>query len=539
MRFPRASGILLHPTSLPGRFGIGDLGEAAYRFIDALVAAKLRLWQVMPLGPTGYGDSPYQSFSTFASNPLLVSLETLAQEGFLTPDELSDAPSFPEDRVDYGAVIPVKWRLLRLAATRFEAVATPAQRADFELFRVTEAAWLDDFALFMALKEVANGAPWPLWPTQLRDREPNALDDARRQRGEAVRAQQFVQWQVYRQWQRLHAYARERDVRIIGDIPIFVAADSADVWTHPDLFFLQPSGQPSVVAGVPPDYFSATGQLWGNPLYHWERLASDGYQWWMRRMRSMLTQVDLLRIDHFRGFEAYWEVPAEDETAINGRWRPGPGRDFFAALRDQLGDLPIIAEDLGLITPPVEALRDAFGLPGMAVLQFAFGDDAANAYLPHNHRRNLVVYTGTHDNDTTAGWYASLPPTTQAQVRHYTGQSGEEIGWEFIRLALASVADMAIIPLQDVLGLGSEARMNRPGDPSGNWGWRVRADAVTETHLGRLAEMVTAYGRDGVVDRLRRQQAEVAATATSIEARQMAVTPESAAPGNPASLSRS
>ncbi|MCC6629167.1 MAG: 4-alpha-glucanotransferase [Chloroflexi bacterium] len=515
MQFSRASGILLHPTSLPGRFGIGDLGDAADHFLAFLEAAGQRLWQVMPLGPTGYGDSPYQSFSAFAGNPLLISLEALAADGLLTDADLASMPPLPAERVDFGAVIPGKWRLLRQAATRFETVATPAQRADFERFRADASGWLDDFALYMALKEAHDGAGWQDWQAPLRRREPAALAEALHRLAEPVRAQQVVQWLIARQWQRVRDAAHTRGIQIVGDIPIFVAADSADVWANPGLFHLDDAGRPTIVAGVPPDYFSATGQLWGNPLYHWDRLAADGYAWWVRRVRAALAQVDRLRIDHFRGFEAYWAVPAAEDTAIHGRWLPGPGAAFFSALRAGLGELPIIAEDLGLITPPVEALRDAFDLPGMAVLQFAFGTDAANTYLPHNHRRNLVVYTGTHDNDTTTGWYAQQAEAVRDQVRRYLGQPGDDIAWDFIRLALASVADTVIVPLQDVLSLGSEARMNLPGDPSGNWSWRCDAQLLTGERAARLADLVAVYGRDGTADRSHQAGATVGNTETA------------------------
>jgi 4-alpha-glucanotransferase len=515
MRLQRASGILLHPTSLPGRSGIGDLGEGAYRFVDFLAAARQRLWQVMPLGPTGYGDSPYQCLSAFAGNPLLISLEALAADGLVTEAELAGLPAFPLDRVDFGAVIPAKWALLQRAAERFATAATPALRAEFERFRADQQSWLDDFALFMALKEAHGGAPWYAWEPPLRRREPAALDDARRRLAGAVRVQQFVQWQFARQWEGVRDYAYQRDIRVIGDIPIFVAYDSADVWANPDLFYLDDEGAPTIVAGVPPDYFSATGQLWGNPLYRWDRLAADGYRWWLRRFQATLAQVDLVRLDHFRGFEAYWAVPAGAQTAVNGRWQPGPGADFFRAVRAALGDLPIIAEDLGVITPPVEALRDAFDLPGMAVLQFAFGGDAANIYLPHNHRPNLAVYTGTHDNDTTTGWYAQADAAVRHHVRCYLGNPGPDIAWDFIRLALASVADTAVVPLQDVLSLGSEARMNLPGAAGGNWSWRYRPEWLTEARAAALAELVVTYGRDGVVDRERARRAQAAERAAA------------------------
>ncbi len=501
MRLERSSGILLHPTSLPGRFGIGDLGAGAYRFVDFLAAARQRLWQVLPLGPTGYGDSPYQSFSAFAGNPLLIALERLADDGLLSAADLAGLPALSPDRVDYGAVVPEKWRCLRTSFARFDAAARHELRQAFDAFCADAADWLDDYALFMALKEAHGGAAWNTWPEDLRGRQRAALKRAGADLAEAVRFQQYAQWLFFRQWAAVRAYAATRRIRIIGDIPIFVAYDSADVWANPDLFYLDEDGTPTVVAGVPPDYFSATGQLWGNPLYDWQRLARTGYDWWIRRFRATLTQVDIVRIDHFRGFEAYWEVPAGAATAVNGRWVPGPGAAVFEAVRAALGDVPIIAEDLGLITPPVEALRDQLGFPGMAVLQFAFGDKPDNPYLPHNHRHNLVVYSGTHDNDTTAGWYAAADEPVRHHVRHYLARAGDDIAWDFIRTALASVADTAVVPLQDVLALGSEGRMNRPGLAGGNWDWRFRADDLHPRLAARLADLTTLYGRDDTATR--------------------------------------
>jgi len=504
---PRRSGILLHPTSLPGRFGIGELGPEAHRFAGFLAAAGQRLWQVLPLGPTGYGDSPYQCFSAFAGNPLLVSLETLVEDGWLDASDLEPARDFPQDAVDYDAVAAFKLPLLDRAFRNFEARAAPAARAGFDSFRQAHAAWLDDYALFMAVREAHETAAWTAWEAGIRERRPEAVARWRKDLSQAIRARQFGQYLFFTQWQHLQDRCRALDVAIMGDVPIFVAHDSADVWSHPELFQLGPDGSRKVVAGVPPDYFSATGQLWGNPLYDWGELARTGYAWWIDRVRAALRMVDLVRLDHFRGFEGFWEIPAGKETAVEGRWVKGPGAALFEALRDALGDLPIVAENLGVITPEVEALRERFGFPGMAILQFAFGrDPEAAQFQPHNYPRNRVVYTGTHDNDTTVGWWASSgagdSTRTDGDVRDeraralaYLDAEGREIHWAFIRAALASVADTAIVPLQDLLGLGSEARMNLPGRAHGNWRWRFTAGSLTDEIRERLKKMAELYGR--------------------------------------------
>jgi 4-alpha-glucanotransferase len=504
---PRRSGILLHPTSLPGRYGIGELGPEAHRFVDFLAEAGQRLWQVLPLGPTGYGDSPYQCFSAFAGNPLLISLDALVEDGWLEAQDLAFAPAFPQDRVDYEAVAAFKLPLLDRAFRRFEKSATTADHEALDAFRGANASWLDDYALYMAVKEAHRGAEWTQWEEAIAQRRPEALARWREDRADAVRAREFGQYLFFLQWQRLRERCRERDVALMGDVPIFVAGDSADVWSHPELFQLEEDATPRVVAGVPPDYFSATGQLWGNPLYDWEAMARTGYAWWTERLRAALGLVDLVRLDHFRGFEAYWEIPAGEKTAINGRWVKGPGAALFEALRGRLGELPIVAEDLGVITPEVEALREQFGLPGMAILQFAFGSDPEAAkFQPHSYPRNRVVYTGTHDNDTTVGWWTSTgsgdstrsADEVRAEHEHalaYLDAEGREIHWAFIRAALASVADTAIVPLQDVLGLGSEARMNLPGRGHGNWGWRFRSESLTDVIRDRLKRLAELYGR--------------------------------------------
>jgi 4-alpha-glucanotransferase len=495
MTISRRSGILLHPTSLPGRWGVGDLGAPAHAFVDFLAAAGQQLWQVMPLGPTGYGDSPYQGFSAFAGNPLLVSLDLLLDAGLLADEDLAGAPLFPDAAVDYGTVIPFKQALLRCSFERFTAGATPGQRQEFADFRARTHSWLNDYTLFAALKAAHGGAEWSTWEPAIRLRDPEAIDRWTHELYNELQFHAYLQFLFYSQWGRLKRYANRRGVRIIGDIPIFVAYDSADVWTNPEIFFLDAEGKPTVVAGVPPDYFSATGQLWGNPLYRWDALAHQGYRWWIERFRTALTQVDIARIDHFRGFAAYWEVPAGEATAINGRWVSGPSMALFEAVGAELGQLPIIAEDLGLITPDVEALRDKLGFPGMTVLQFAFSGNAQDPYLPHNYRRHCVVYSGTHDNDTTAGWWASAAPHERTQVQVYLGRDGSDISWDFIRLALASVAETAIVPLQDVLALGSAARMNTPGRAAGNWSWRYTPDMLSPQVTDRLRTLTELYGR--------------------------------------------
>ncbi|MDZ7800007.1 MAG: 4-alpha-glucanotransferase [Trueperaceae bacterium] len=491
----RRSGILLHPTSLPGPFGIGELGRHAHAWVDTLADAGQRAWQVMPLGPTGFGDSPYQCFSAFAGNPYLISLERLQGEGLLSDDDLAEGHDLPGDRVDYGRVIAFKLDMLRRAEARFEAGAPPAERAARDAFTREQADWLDDYAAFMALKQAHDGQPWNAWDPALRDREPGALADALAQHADEIRRQSTWQYWVRRDWMAVRRHAGERGIAVIGDIPIFVAYDSADTWAQRDAFFLDEQGAPTVVAGVPPDYFSDTGQRWGNPLYRWEAMADAGFPWWIRRFRATLDYFDLIRVDHFRGFEAYWEIPAREPTAVNGRWVQGPGQPLFDALRDALGELPILAEDLGVITPGVEELRDANGFPGMKVLQFAFAAGASDPYLPHNYPRNCLVYTGTHDNDTTRGWYAAAPEAERDHVRRYLGRADHEAPFELIRAAQASVADLAVFPLQDALGLGSEARMNTPGRAEGNWSWRFAWEQLPAELVARLRDMATLYGR--------------------------------------------
>ncbi|MDX1529983.1 MAG: 4-alpha-glucanotransferase [Rhodothermales bacterium] len=503
----RSSGLLLHVTSLPSPFGIGDLGPGAYRFVDFLQRAEQGLWQVLPLVPVGLGDSPYSSPSTFAANPLLISPERLRDDGLLTDDDLADAPALPADRVDFERVRPYKLALLRRAYERFESGAGDADlRAGFDAFRARHAAWLDDYALFMALKAEFDGAEWPDWPADLAGREPAALEDARRQHAAAVRMRQLWQYLFERQWRALCDYAHDRGVQIFGDLPIYVAHDSADVWAHPDLFHLDAAGEPTVVAGVPPDYFSETGQRWGNPIYRWDRMRERGYGWWVDRLRRTLDLVDLVRLDHFRGFEAYWAIPAGEPTAVHGRWVEGPGAALFRALERRLGaPLPVVAENLGTITPEVDRLMEAFALPGMAVLLFAFGDPNSQ-YLPHHYARRLVAYTGTHDNDTVRGWWDGLDAggAERCFAQRYLGLEGRadgEVHWAAIRALLGSVAGTVIVPLQDVLGLGSAARMNTPGLASGNWTWRLTPDQLPDAAADRLGQLTRTFGRAAVGER--------------------------------------
>jgi 4-alpha-glucanotransferase len=487
----RQSGVLLHPTCLPSAYGIGDLGSAAYGFVEYLNRARQTLWQVLPLGPTGYGDSPYSSPSAFAGNPLLIGLEPLLGEGVLSEDDLGPLAQLPKDQVDFPHLVPLKRTVLERAFIN----ARERKRSEIDEFRQRHAEWLDDYALFAALKD-EHQCSWTDWPDELRARDPGALAHAKEQLRERVAFHEFCQFLFFSQWASLRRRASELGIGIVGDIPIFVAHDSADVWAHQRLFKLDESGHPRVMAGVPPDYFSATGQLWGNPLYDWDAMAQDGYAWWVARFRHLLEEVDVVRIDHFRGFEAAWEVPAGESTAVNGQWVRGPGESVFNAIRQALGQAPVIAEDLGLITDEVRALLKATDFPGMKVLQFAFGGDALNPYLPHNYvDANCVVYTGTHDNDTTRGWFSALTDDDRRRVERYVGGPSGRISEDLMRLALSSVARIAIIPLQDVLDLGSEARFNTPGAPEGNWAWRVQPEQLDPARTECLAELTTLYGR--------------------------------------------
>jgi len=493
--FERSGGILLHPTSLPGPNGIGDLGPAALDWIDWLVEAGCRIWQVLPLGPTGYGDSPYQSFSSFAGNFLLISIDRLVEEGLLSSQDLDPRPDCPPNRVDYSLVMDYKERLLTLAMDNYHKGVARHLEDDFQSFCHAQSAWLEDFALFMALKKAHQDAPWTAWGRTLVRRQPEALARATEQWAEEIEAQRFRQFLFFRHWSAVRQRAATAAITIIGDIPIFTAHDSADVWANPEVFQLDEEGEPLMVGGVPPDYFSPTGQLWGNPVYRWDVLQTEGYRWWINRFKAVLEMVDVVRLDHFRGFEACWEIPADAPTAETGRWVPGPGASFLQALQQALGDLPIIAEDLGFITPEVTALRDKFDLPGMKILQFAFDGNPMHEFLPHNYPRHCVTYTGTHDNDTTMGWYESAPEPVRAFCRRYLASDGIDISWDMIRAVWASVAGWVLTPLQDVLGLGNEARMNLPGTTEGNWRWRVTEGQLTQALAAKLHNLSFIYGR--------------------------------------------
>jgi len=496
MRFPRASGVLLHPTSLPGPHGSGDLGRDAYHFVDWLVAGGQRLWQLLPLAGIGPGNSPYMSNSAFAGNVLMVDLRDLHDEGWLAAADLEPIAGLRAEKVDYAEVHPFRMQRLALAAAHFAEAGTPAQRDDFALFQRQHASWLPDYALFMALCEHLDWKDWCEWEPGLARRDPAALAAARRKHAARIAFWEFCQWRFFRQWLKLKAYANDKGVQIIGDTPIFIAYLSAEVWANQQLFDLDAKGRPRVVAGVPPDFFSATGQRWGNPLYKWSEHAKDGYAWWVERVRRTFELVDIVRIDHFRGFAGYWEIPASEPTAVKGQWVPGPGEALFKAIAKALGPMPIIAEDLGVITPDVEALRKKFHLPGMRILQFAFGGDASDRFLPHNHEPDTVVYTGTHDNDTVAGWWTTANDHERHFARGYLATDGHDMPWTMIRAAMASVADTAVHPMQDVLALPTECRMNFPGQESGWWTWRFQWSQVHPWHAGRLAELCRLYGRE-------------------------------------------
>ena len=494
----RVSGILLHPTSLPSPFGIGDLGKYAYRFIDFLADSGQQVWQILPLGPTGYGNSPYLCYSALAGNPLLISPEKLRDEGLLNAEDLNHQPDYPVDRVDYDLVARSKMPLLHKAADKFQKQAKKTSIEKFYQFCDRHSVWLEDYALFMAIKEDNEGKSWYQWDKSLAFREPEAMTKVKDRLQEAVFFHKFVQYQFFSQWQQLKQYANDKGISIFGDIPIYVAHDSVDVWAHPKIFCLDSeTGAATSMAGVPPDYFSENGQLWGNPVYNWEELKKTDFKWWIHRVKSTLEYVDIVRIDHFRGFEAFWAVPQGETTAMNGEWQKAPGEEFFTLLRQELGELPVVAEDLGVITPEVEGLRDKFDFPGMKILQFAFDGDRDNSFLPYNYdNRNCVVYTGTHDNNTTVGWFYDRDWNAQAKVVDYLGcLCNDGIHWSMIRLAMSSVAKAAIFPFQDVLGLGAETKMNTPSTNKGNWEWRCRREAFNEELSGRMRYLTFLYGR--------------------------------------------
>jgi 4-alpha-glucanotransferase len=489
IQFDRSSGILAHPTSLPGPHGSGDLGPVAYHFINWLAVAGQKIWQILPFEPAGIGNTPYATLSAFAGNPLLVSLEDLAEHGWLPVHEIAQPPIFSPFKVDFERVIPYRMSRLEYAAETFFFNGSKSDTAEYEQFCAENEKWLGDFTLFMALHERYEKKDWTNWPPELVHREKTALKAAAKELASAIKFHKFVQWCFQRQWMSVKRYANEHGVKIVGDMPIFVAFHSSDVWAHQDLFFLDHDGKSTVVAGVPPDYFSKTGQRWGNPLYRWTSHEASGFQWWIDRIKRTLQYVDILRIDHFRGFAANWEIPATEKTAVVGKWVDGPKDKLFSAIKKKLGALPIIAEDLGVITPDVTALRDAFGFPGMKILQFAFVGGPESPFLPHNYSPNSVVYTGTHDNDTTVGWHKMATEHERVFVHKFLGRETKEIHWDLIRLASQSNAVMSIFPFQDILGLDSDGRMNIPGTTFGNWEWRFAWSQVLPHHAAKLYEI--------------------------------------------------
>ena len=525
----RKSGILVHPTSFPSPFGIGDLGEYAYKFIDFLKQANQSYWQILPLNPVGSGNSPYQSISSFAGNVLLISPASLAEEGFIEFKDIADPPLFNDDRVDYAQAQSYKEKLFQIAYKNFINSKDEAKAKKFQLF-CKKNKWLEDFTLFMAIKshikglrrfakdpdeyentklalepyidqayfdDYYNDAMLFTWPKRLRDRNENALTEHKKLLSHEIEYYKFVQFLFFSQWEKLKAYANANGIEIIGDLPIFVSTDSADFWADRDLFLTDENGFPSHIAGVPPDYFSETGQLWGNPLYDFKAQEKDGFSWWCNRFSHSFDMFDIVRVDHFRGFQAYWQVPCGEKTAINGKWVKGPGKKLFKAVQDKLGKLPIIAEDLGIITADVTALRKSLGFPGMKILQFAFLDDAGNSYLPHNYTdTNYIVYTGTHDNDTSLGWYTNAAEHERDYIRKYMNVSGDDISWDLIRLSLASSAQGAIIPIQDLMSLDSKYRMNIPGNPLGNWEFRFKESMLTEGMADGLKYLCSLYNRN-------------------------------------------
>ena len=494
MAFERASGILLHPTSLPSRGGIGDLGPAAHEFVDFLDSARQRLWQVLPLQPPGFGNSPYSATSAFAGNPLLVSLERLAEHGWIGKDEIAKLPD-GSGAIDFQQVAAAKLPLLREAARNF--LASGRHQSAFEKFRARAAVWLEDYVLFEVLRRRHHQASWNAWPREVAHRDAGTLQKLRHDFADELNIERAIQFAFFEQWAAVHAACARRGIHVVGDVAIFVAFDSAEVWARPEIFHLDEQRNPYVVSGVPPDAFSATGQRWGNPLYRWDVLRQRGYDWWVERMRWTLETCDIVRLDHFRGFAQNWEIPAHEPTAVNGKWVDGPSDDLFNVLQRELGDLPFIAEDLGLITSDVHALRQRLNVPGMKVLQFGFGDPGAHIYLPHRHAKNDVVYTGTHDNDTTLGWWKSLKSHDRRAVVAYLGRHrAEEMVWAMIRAAQASVADLCLIPMQDYLCLGSAARMNTPSRNDGNWGWRMPPGSLTAALAEKIAAIVEVADRD-------------------------------------------
>ncbi|MEI7810856.1 MAG: 4-alpha-glucanotransferase [Ignavibacteria bacterium] len=496
----RSAGVLLHPASLPGKYGIGDLGHEAYKFVDFLEASGHRLWQVFPLGPTGYGDSPYQCLSAFAGNPLLISPQLLLDERLLEQKDIENVPDFNTSRIDFGPLINYKHSLLGQAYQKFREIPK-SEKNDFYKFCEKNQSWLDDYALFAASKAFHGGALWTQWPEDIAFRKPDAVKEWTEKLSDDISFHKFIQYQFLKQWTALKKYANSKHIKIIGDLPIFIAYDSADLWANKAFFTVNEKGKLLTVAGVPPDYFSTTGQLWGNPLYRWDEMAKDDFKWWRNRISHLLSMTDFIRIDHFRGFDAFWEIPGDAETAVKGRWVKGPGVSFFETVKKHLGELPIIAEDLGIITKSVEELRDAFNFPGIKILQFAFGTSMENKFLPHNLTRNCIVHTGSHDNDTTRGFFENALLDNKSDIysfaQKYLGYFGtvEGITLQIIRAAYATVANMVVIPMQDILNLGAEARMNLPGKPGGNWTWRFTWDMVPPDIAGQYKEMAVIFDR--------------------------------------------
>ncbi len=492
----RFAGILAHPTSFPSPYGIGDLGEGAYKFIDFLASSGQKLWQLLPLGPTGYGDSPYQSFSSFAGQPLIISPDDLLSLELLTKSDLKSMPKWNALKVDYGPAIIFKTELLKKAFGRFLVTKNKKLISEYETFCKKENSWLLDYSLFMSIKDFHGGVSWLDWKKKYKFPTEESKETWQKEFEESIKYYNFIQFIFFREWYKLKEYANKKGIKVVGDIPIFVSSDSSDVWANKELFQLDSKGFPTVVAGVPPDYFSATGQLWGNPLYDWEANKKEGYAWWINRIKSQLTMVDYLRIDHFRGFEAYWAIPYGEKTAINGKWLKGPCEDLFYAIEKELGEnLPIIAEDLGLITPEVLKLRDTFNFPGMKVLQFGFDNTEENDFLPHYYNENCVCYTGTHDNDTTLGWYKGASRASKIKIKKYMHTDAENVSWDFIRVCLGCVAKFAIVPFQDYLSLGTKARMNTPGVADNNWAWRFKEDVLTKELAKEINRTVELFGR--------------------------------------------
>ncbi len=490
MKFERKSGILCHPTSFPSDYGIGDFGKGAFDFIDFLEKAKQKIWQILPLSPTGYGDSPYQSFSAFAGNHYLISPKKLVEKGLLKKEDIESHPQFPKHKVDYGNIIEWKMAILEKAFENFKQDSGHKEKIKLERFCKDNDYWINDYALFMSLKKHFDGKSWEDWDKDISNYEPQAVKKWTEKLNDSILYQKWLQFTFSEQWQEVKYYANEKNISIIGDLPIFVAYDSADLWSNPDLFIY------SYIAGVPPDYFSSTGQLWGNPQYNWEKMKENDYRWWRQRFTKLLDIIDIIRVDHFRGFEASWYVYFDSENAIKGRWVKAPGEHLFDKVYEYMGKLPIIAENLGVITPEVEALRNKYSFPGMRILQFAFDDfSSENGFLPHNYEQNTVVYTGTHDNDTTVGWFHSLNEDVKNYVKEYLNTDANEIQWDIIRAGHSSNADLSIIPMQDIFGLGTDSRMNYPGKDTGNWSWRYEQHMINDDLSNRLKRLTELYGR--------------------------------------------